>query len=757
MEALCGLTLFQELEPGIYQRAVADKWVFVVPVTAEGRDVTPAFLRRHVLRPKGDAYETLESRPALVRVTEGRVASVDADGAAGEVDIVYTETYYDADYAALRIVNTSHALGSPSSSSSSPGQDAGSSSSMWAQLGSLPAADAAALTLLDGGVAAQLAKRLNKFHQMMASTFGTATLARHGPLVQHSVGFFCKHAWELTNDTVSDFVGAAGSFCAAHHVTRFGLVCAVEGVLMDRLYTVVMPLLCVMHADHDATLSVAAAASAASGQGHAFGVPHNMAACLEEATAALDCIALHTTPLGKLRCVQNCVASIARQARLVKSQATSPVAAVAPTAHAADPERPLSLTADELLPMLINVILRSSVPNLSAHFSYIQFRQDKGSELAYYLTTIRAALEFIRQSASEASDERSPAEGTPGAGGSFAFDPGAVVGGDHAAPRESRLSPELLAESMRSGPAALEVKDRWFRLNRYRQCWVAAECVDWIVQEHKLSRQQATMLGRSMLMQGLIRHVADADRDFEDDYLFFVWVERKIASHGHQQRLLEPSEKELSEKGGSSVVAQVLAEVAQLRNQKRAEWSAAKQLVYEMSDPVSGVEVRDQVPAFAMFERSCERCFSQHEGVAWLQRSKRMTAAEASDTLAALAELKLLVVLSGGRSDPQQNFLQLAPLAGHPSEGTALVQLVLTADVPLTRRSTLLSECWCFAGATLLDWLLDKRKARSRAEGIVLGRRLQNAGLLARVGRDGLFVDSPSTFFVWKLGGLTKP
>jgi hypothetical protein len=194
-----------------------------------------------------------------------------------------------------------------------------------------------------------------------------------------------------------------------------------------------------------------------------------------------------------------------------------------------------------------------------------------------------------------------------------------------------------------------------------------------------------------------------------------------------------------------------------------------------MADPVSGLEIHDQL---SLTLRSFERCFSLLEGAAWLRRCKNMSASEALEAISVLLELKLIVTLTPGRwaSEPSQCFLQLVPLQGNPAQWRGLVDMVLTADVPLTRKSFLFSECWCFSGTQLLDWLLLKAKAKSRSEGerlrkksnyhisfflkkntnvgTLLARRLQNSGLLARVGRDGLFLDSPSTFFVWKLEGL---
>jgi hypothetical protein len=565
--------------------------VFLVPVIAESSDVNESFLRRHVIRPNGSGlYETLEKEPLCVRVEEGRVS---VSNPPIEVEIAYSETYYDSEYRALRVVNLADFLRLADNVPLSSALNEAPANDLWSHLGASPARDAAALTLMDAETSAHLAKRLEKFEEMMKSTFSAAALARHGPLVQHSIGFFCKHAWELTNDTVHDLTASAAAFCAARHITRNALVCAVEGVIMDRLYTVVMPLLCVMHADHDATLSLA---SSCRSDSDTFGVPSDMRGCLDEATLVLDGLASHTTPLGKLKCLQSCVAVIARQARVSKSPARpagDEIQRNIERRKSVDPERPLSLTADELLPMLIAVILRSSVSNLSAHFSYIQFRQDKGSELAYYLTTIRAALEFIRNNVGPRLlfDELSPAEGTPGAGSgssalsSFAFDlPDTPNRSSSETPL--RLSPQLLAQAMKrglDGVPPLEVKDRRFRLNKYKDCWVGAEFVDWIVQVHKLTREQATLLGRSMVLQGLARHVPE-EQDFADDYLFFVWVDRRSPS----------VESELSEKGASNtVLSQVRLELAEvcgyiyffclmffhfLFQKRRGGWTPSKQL-----------------------------------------------------------------------------------------------------------------------------------------------------------------------------------
>jgi hypothetical protein len=54
-------------------------------------------------------------------------------------------------------------------------------------------------------------------------------------------------------------------------------------------------------------------------------------------------------------------------------------------------------TADDMLPSLMAAIVRCPVDHLCAHFSFIQFHNDGSAELQYHLTTVRAALQYIRR------------------------------------------------------------------------------------------------------------------------------------------------------------------------------------------------------------------------------------------------------------------------------------------------------------------------------------------------------------------------
>lgn len=71
--------------------------------------------------------------------------------------------------------------------------------------------------------------------------------------------------------------------------------------------------------------------------------------------------------------------------------------------------------------------------------------------------------------------------------------------------------------------AHLEIKDRKYRLFRYRKCFVATEFVDMLLARFKSvkSRSEAVQIGRSMQATGLFDHVTQ-DHFFEDKFLFFT-------------------------------------------------------------------------------------------------------------------------------------------------------------------------------------------------------------------------------------------
>ena len=77
-----------------------------------------------------------------------------------------------------------------------------------------------------------------------------------------------------------------------------------------------------------------------------------------------------------------------------------------------------------------------------------------------------------------------------------------------------------LAERLKDN---LRVKDRVWFFKTYEKCFVANECVDWMVknlEEVKFSREEAVRLGIKLLNLGFIEHVTD-DHQFKDTKLWF--------------------------------------------------------------------------------------------------------------------------------------------------------------------------------------------------------------------------------------------
>ena len=75
----------------------------------------------------------------------------------------------------------------------------------------------------------------------------------------------------------------------------------------------------------------------------------------------------------------------------------------------------------------------------------------------------------------------------------------------------------------------LQIKDRMYRLRRYKQCFVASEVIDLMLKEGLVdTRQDGIQLGIVLQKQmKLWIHVVDSNKLFDDDYLFFRLVQKK--------------------------------------------------------------------------------------------------------------------------------------------------------------------------------------------------------------------------------------
>eukprot|EP01080_Neovahlkampfia_damariscottae_P008252 gene8252-76_t len=67
----------------------------------------------------------------------------------------------------------------------------------------------------------------------------------------------------------------------------------------------------------------------------------------------------------------------------------------------------------------------------------------------------------------------------------------------------------------------IEVKNRKYKLKTYSNCWIAQEGVEWGVSNTGFSKEDMTTFLDFFRRIGLIEHVVDKSKSFQDDYLFF--------------------------------------------------------------------------------------------------------------------------------------------------------------------------------------------------------------------------------------------
>ena len=86
-------------------------------------------------------------------------------------------------------------------------------------------------------------------------------------------------------------------------------------------------------------------------------------------------------------------------------------------------------------------------------------------------------------------------------------------------PQLSAEEAELLVQEIQNSQT-LEVKDRWYNLKKYSQCFIGSELVDWFQQNKNVPIEEAIALGENLLKYRLIYHVHN-DHNFKNDFLFY--------------------------------------------------------------------------------------------------------------------------------------------------------------------------------------------------------------------------------------------
>ena len=66
----------------------------------------------------------------------------------------------------------------------------------------------------------------------------------------------------------------------------------------------------------------------------------------------------------------------------------------------------------------------------------------------------------------------------------------------------------------------VEIKDRRYRFNTYKTCFIGQQLVDWLVTNYDYSREEATEVGQILVEKKIIHHVTD-EHPFMDDYFFY--------------------------------------------------------------------------------------------------------------------------------------------------------------------------------------------------------------------------------------------
>ena len=90
---------------------------------------------------------------------------------------------------------------------------------------------------------------------------------------------------------------------------------------------------------------------------------------------------------------------------------------------------------------------------------------------------------------------------------------------------EEAIQDTFLLETAEILKHELEIRDRFYRLKRYKKCFIASDAVTYMVKTQLVnSREEAVDLGRRLEIElGLFRHVVN-EHTFCDDYLFFEFV-----------------------------------------------------------------------------------------------------------------------------------------------------------------------------------------------------------------------------------------
>ena len=105
------------------------------------------------------------------------------------------------------------------------------------------------------------------------------------------------------------------------------------------------------------------------------------------------------------------------------------------------------------------------------------------------------------------------------------LDTGLVIVQDKELVDMSRISLEEALEVSQAlkSDEGLEIKNRWYHLKCYKDCFVGSELVAWLMKNRSLNVKEAIALGQNLLEHKVIAHVCN-DHTFKDDFLFYRFI-----------------------------------------------------------------------------------------------------------------------------------------------------------------------------------------------------------------------------------------
>ncbi len=78
------------------------------------------------------------------------------------------------------------------------------------------------------------------------------------------------------------------------------------------------------------------------------------------------------------------------------------------------------------------------------------------------------------------------------------------------------------------GKYGVEIKDRWYNLKLYRQCFIGSEAVAWLIETQDLNEARSIQLCQMLLDRHIIHHVHD-EHNFKNEFLFYRFFEDEKA------------------------------------------------------------------------------------------------------------------------------------------------------------------------------------------------------------------------------------